>query len=353
MTGIRKLTAVILPVCLTAGILAGCAEKPGTAENTEAETAEIIAEYVPKHILTNPNATTEAMIVYDYINSVYKNGIIAGQQESTWINNNPDDEMEYIERRTGKLPAIRGLDYINEDFDGVTSRSIEWWEKGGLVSICWHWGTPPDGVGYESSQETVDITELLTEGTDLYNGMIAQMDRVAEELLKLQEAGVPVLWRPFHEFDGGWFWWGKGTPEQFAELWRLMYDRYTNVFGLNNLIWVLGYSHSVRPGNWYPGDDYVDICGADNYAEGTQVNMYNKIYDIFGETGRPIAYHECGPIPDPDKMQEDGAGWVWFLTWHTMHIKQQNSPEYIEKIYNHDYVITLDELPSFKQELAS
>ncbi len=334
---IKKITALTIVFSLVLCVFTSCDKK---AEDTE---------YVPKYQLSNQNATDEAKILYDYINSVYRNGILSGQQESTWVNNNPNDEMDYILEKTGKLPAIRGLDYINNDFDGVNARSIEWWDKGGIVSICWHWGIPPKGVGYDSSKETVDMTELLTEGTDLYNGMIKQMDRVAEALLKLQDAGVPVLWRPLHEFDGGWFWWGKGTPEQFAELWRLMYDRYTNYHGLNNLIWVLGYSHDVRDGNWYPGDEYVDICGADNYAAGTQLKLYEKVVNVFG-TERPIAYHECGPIPNPDNLKEDKADWVWFLTWHTMHIKEQNKAEYINNVYNHEYVITLDELPSFKSE---
>lgn len=293
----------------------------------------------------NPNATKEARVIHNFIRDIYGRYILSGQQESTWVDT-PDYEMNYVQSVTGRLPAIRGLDYINEDFDGVTERSIEWWNKGGIVSICWHWGSPPDGVGYESSQGEIDLDEALTEGTDLYNGMIAQMDRVAEELKKLQEANVPVLWRPFHEFDGAWFWWGKGGPEKFIQLWKLMYDRYTHHHKLNNLVWVLGYSHRNYPG-WYPGDAYVDISGADNYAEGSQIEMYNKIVEYVGED-MPLAYHENGPLPHPDDLIKDGAKWVWFLTWHTLHIKEQNTPEYVNEVYNHDYVVNLDRLPDFK-----
>jgi len=295
--------------------------------------------------LNNPNATKEAKVLFNYIRDIYGSYILSGQQESAWMGT-PEYEMDYVKASTDRLPAIRGLDYINEDFDGVTERSMAWWEQGGIVSICWHWGTPPDGVGYESSKSEINLDEALTEGTALYDGMIAQMDRVAEELLKLQDAGVPVLWRPFHEFDGTWFWWGKGGPEQFIKLWQLMYDRYTNHHGLNNLVWVLGYSHKIDSG-WYPGDAYVDIAGADNYEEGTQIKRYNKVVKIVGEE-MPIAYHENGPIPNPDGMIKDGAKWAWFLTWHTIHIKEQNTAEYLNKVYNHDYVITLDELPDFR-----
>lgn len=295
--------------------------------------------------LTNPNATKEARILHNYLRDLYGHYIISGQQESTWMGS-PEYEMDYLVETTGRLPAIRGLDYINEDFDGVTQRSIDWWEKGGIVSICWHWGTPPDGVGYESSKGKIKLKEALKEGTALHEGMLAQMDRVAEELKVLQEAGVPVLWRPFHEFDGRWFWWGKGGAKQFKQLWQLMYDRYTHHHGLNNLIWVLGYSHRMKSG-WYPGDEFVDIIGADNYSEGTQLKNFNKLKKVTDKV-MPIAYHENGPIPHPEEMVKDGATWSWFLTWHTIHIKEQNTPEYVYEIYNHDYVITLDELPDFR-----
>lgn len=346
-----KISKSVLTVLLICALLtacgAGCSkgeEKMETIEET-ARTEETTIALSDENHLTNPNATKEARVLYNYIRSIYKHGILSGQQESTWMDT-PEHEMAYIRQKTGKLPAIRGLDYINEDFDGVTRRSLNWWKTGGIVSICWHWGTPPDGVGYESSKDSIDLEEALTEGTNLYNGMISQMDRAAEELKKLQDAGVPVLWRPFHEFDGGWFWWGKGGPDRFIKLWRLMYDRYTNYHGLNNLIWVLGYSNRGVMDGWYPGDEYVDIAGADNYEDGTHVKIYNKLVKLVGSE-TPIAYHENGPIPDPDKLIRDKAYWVWFLTWHTIHIKEQNTAEHLNKVYNNPYVITLNELPDF------
>lgn len=335
---LKKILSTTLAALALVSVAAAC-------DNT-GEEAPVEEKTVIESTLSNPNATHEARVLYNYILEVYGTGILSGQQESTWINNNPDDEMEYIQETTGKLPAIRGLDYINNDFDGVTQRAIEWWDEGGIVSICWHWGTPPTGVGYESSKMTIDLDEALTEGTELHEGMLKQMDRVAEELLELQEAGVPVLWRPFHEFDGAWFWWGKGGAENFIKLWQLMYDRYTNHHGLNNLIWVLGYTSSV-PEGWYPGREYVDVVGADGYAVGILSRAW-QLMNMRITDDLPFCYHECGPMPDPEALIEKEVKWVWFLTWHTQHIKEENTPEYTSYIYNHDYVITLDELPDFK-----
>jgi mannan endo-1,4-beta-mannosidase len=296
-------------------------------------------------MLSNPNVTNEVKAVYEYICSIYGKKIITGQQEDP-RGGNHDNENNYIYEKTGLLPAIRGLDYIHNDFVGVNERAKAWWRQGGIVTICWHWGTPPDGIGYPSSQGTIDVEEALTEGTELNRGMLDMMDEVAEALKELQDEHVPVLWRPFHEFDGAWFWWGKGGNECFIRLWRLMYERFTVYHGLNNLIWVLGYCGDVKEG-WYPGDKYVDIIGADTYSEGTQSKMFQKVVNIVGNEV-PICYHENGPIPNPYDLMKEGTNWVWFMTWHTIHIMEQNTPEYLEQVYHHDYVITLDKLPKWE-----
>lgn len=300
--------------------------------------------------LSNQNSTLETRVLYDYIKSLSGKKILAGQQESTWMKGGAEYEMNYLFEKTGKYPAVRGLDYINNDFRGVTSRAIKWWNKGGIVTICWHWGAPPDGVGYESSKDTIDIEMALLEGTDINLGMIEKMDEVAEQLLKLQEAGVPVLWRPFHEFDGGWFWWGKGGPELFKQLWKLMYERYTYHWGLNNLIWVCGFANTMRP-EWYPGDEYVDIAGSDTYDNTTHIKA-QEILESFMNPDIPLALHENGRIPKPEEFINDGTKWTWFLTWHTGHITGENNPQDVSDLnntYNSDYVITLDELPKFKE----
>ena len=86
--------------------------------------------------------------VYDYICEGFGKQMLSCQQESTWMGS-PDYEMDYIRESTGKLPAMRGLDFMNNDFAGVVKRSEEWDAKGGLVTICWHTGV--NGSGYQES----------------------------------------------------------------------------------------------------------------------------------------------------------------------------------------------------------
>lgn len=90
--------------------------------------------------LSNANADETTQKIYSYICDTYENGIISAQQESTWIDT-PEYEMNYIFDATGKLPAMRGLDFMDDDFEGVVERSIDWWNRGGLVTICWHCGS--------------------------------------------------------------------------------------------------------------------------------------------------------------------------------------------------------------------
>ncbi len=314
------------------------------AGSTDAGDAAENAVYTPG-VLSNPDASEAAQDLFTYICDTYGNAILSGQQESTWMGSE-QYEFDYIYDNTGKYPAIRGLDYMNDDFDGVNRRAKEWYDRGGIVTICWHCGSDFSGSWSECMNTTItDWDKALTEGTPEYETLIKGMDKAAEALQELQEENIPVLWRPFHEFDGAWFWWGKGGSENFKKLWVMMYDRYTNYWGLDNLVWVLGYSGNGNGyADWYPGDAYVDIAGADSYNDGSNAALYNKVKDVVGEE-RPICFHECGRIPTVDQLTTTHAGWVWFMTWHTEHITDHNDTDTLNEIYNDDYVITLDELP--------
>ncbi|MBQ7782414.1 MAG: hypothetical protein IJ368_00430 [Oscillospiraceae bacterium] len=298
--------------------------------------------------LSNPDASAEAQELFDYICQTYGKSIISGQQESTWMGSE-QYEFDYIYENTGKYPAIRGLDYMNDDFKGVNRRAEEWHERGGIVTICWHCGCDFSGSWNESMKtEITDWDKALTKGTAEYDTLIKGMDKAAAALQELEDKGIPVLWRPFHELDGAWFWWGKGGAENFKKLWIMMYDRYTNHWELDNLIWVLGYSGNGKGyDKWYPGNEYVDIAGADSYKDGSNANLFTNVRKVVGDK-MPVCFHECGRIPTVEQLEKDSAGWVWFMTWHTEYITENNDINDLKSIYNHDYVITLDELPSWK-----
>jgi len=326
-----------LALLAAAALLAGCAPAKTT---TPTETEEVQMQYT----LSNPNANETTQTVYQYLCSLHGVNTLSAQQESTWMGS-VDYEMDYLLSATGKLPAMRGLDYMHDDFSGVNERAIKWWNEGGLVTICWHTGADFNGEWKHSLETSVsDWEAVFTEGSHEQTEFLKGMDKAAEALLQLQEAGVTVLWRPFHEFDGKWFWWGKGGSETFVKLWRMMYDRYTNHWGLNNLIWVLGYSHvGTDHAAWYPGDEYVDAIGADSYEGGVQRGLYEKVAAV--TQSKPFTFHECGTNPTAEQLKT--TPWAWFMTWHTNYVTEENTKEALKELYNSDYVITRDELPSF------
>ncbi len=291
-------------------------------------------------VLSNPNASEKAIGLYDYIANTEGNAVISGQQESTWMGS-ADYETDYIYSASGKLPLIKGFDYMNDDFDGVNERAIQWYEKGGIVTICWHCGSDFSGE-WKHCKETdiADWEKALTEGTEEYEKLVAGMDKGAKALKELQKLGIPVLWRPFHEFDGDWFWWSRGGSVCFKKLWKLMYDRYTNYHGLDNLIWVLGYSHKMeKVKNWYPGDEYCDIIGADTYDIKIVHKLYRKMKGVTSAP-KPLCLHECGKNPTVKDLEK--SPWSYFMTWHTEYLTDTNTPEEIKALYESEIVMTLD-----------
>ena len=297
-----------------------------------------------KPSLSNPDATPEAKTLYDLL--YYANeelGVtLSAQQESTWMGSD-DYEFSYIYERTGKAPAIRGFDYMNDDFDGVNKRAVKWHKAGGFVTICWHCGSDFSGEWKDCMEDEVaDWEKILTEGTAEYKAMIKGMDKAAKALKKLCDKNIPVLWRPFHELDGDWFWWGKGGSENFKKLWQIMYERYTEYWELDNLIWVLGYSHKMeKVRDWYPGDEYCDIIGADTYDIEINSKLYKKMSRVT-KAEKPLCLHECGQNPTEENFKK--APWSYFMTWHTEYLTDRNTNEALRELYNSDYVITLDEL---------
>lgn len=296
---------------------------------------------------TTPNASKEAKALLNYLYSVNGKQTLSGQM---WAPFGNMDEISLVYEITGRYPAIRGQDLISESENSNEIKlAIEWWKKGGIPTVMWHWGAPSIGEGYENSKKTIDIARCFEEGTPENLAMWSDLKRVADHLTVLRDNNVPVLWRPMHEYDGGWFWYGKGTGEQFIRLWTTMYDYFTKERKLNNLIWVLCHCGTPKV-DWDP-KGYYDLAGADNYGKGIQRDMYLRVQAIHG-TDRPIPYHECGTIPDPDdSFAKNGAPWSWWMLWHTSFVTKYDRAE-LKRIYNHKKVITLDELPDIMKKFG-
>ncbi|MDI6448595.1 glycosyl hydrolase [Anaerobaca lacustris] len=300
----------------------------------------------------NPQASSEARKVLAYLESIQGQKMLAGHH--VMYGGMMERDLGYLVETTGKYPALIEFEAgifarkYHEDYASIERQlvrdAIDWWKAGGLVAMCWHWGNPLEPVNtYPNTKVKFDIEAALKEGTPEHEALIKDLDVTAGMLKELRDANVPVLWRPLHEICGGWFWWSMQGQENAEKLWRFIYTHYTDHHQLNNLLWVYSFSQELRT-DWFPGLEYMDVVGVDIYREGQQGKRahFEKLASVAG--GRPIALSECDLIPDPDAMKADSFLWNWFTTWHSRWMRK-NEPTKLKDIYNHDLVLTRDELP--------
>jgi mannan endo-1,4-beta-mannosidase len=324
----------------------------------------------------NPHLIPEARAVLNYLASVYGKQSIMGISGTS----NADE----VQKAIGHQPAIIALDLSGwnsptwgKTYTPVVERVIQQaeqcWKDGFIVSMQFHWKHPgkKDGTawvgkhGKNPPSGPFDMTAATKPGTEQHTQFMEDLAKHADYLERLAEARVPILWRPFHEVDGGWFWWtDKENPESTAEMWRILFKYLVEERQLNNLIWV--YSAALKPAKdgkdveqidyrkrFYPGAEYVDISGIDIYAndyygwEKPQDSAYPKAYQIMTQVspGKMLALCECGGYPNPTLMQEKGPRWLYSLPWWGP--GKQQTAEWIDFCYNHDFTITKSQVPSF------
>ncbi len=346
--------------------------------------SESLTNLSPTRQLSNPNASDSAKRLYSYLCDQYGEHIISGQQEYCGSHNynqyaDPDNyikdneaEFDYLMEKTGKMCAIRGIDFLvynsNSTWDdNAAERTIQWVnEYKGIATVSWHWSVPSSEDDLETRAfyvesanpqfTTFSISKALEEGTWENEVLMADIAEIAKQLKKLKDADVPILWRPLHEAEGAWFWWGAEGPEYCKKLYRLLYDQLTNVYGLDNLIWEwTGYTYETSY-DWYPGDDVVDIMGYDKYNAVDGLPNLSSISSTFyslvqmTEGEKMVAMTENDSIPSLENLLNDKAAWLYFCPWYMNYLtSEQNNPvENLNEIYNSEYCITLDELPDLK-----
>ncbi|MBQ8160723.1 MAG: beta-mannosidase [Clostridia bacterium] len=328
--------------------------------------------YGAKRALTDRNATEAARRLFEYLCDSYGHVTLSGQVCS---GGRTGTEIQAIYALTGRYPAILGLDMMDyapsRQALGARSDAVEqaisYHGEGGIVTFCWHWNAPTEYLveaksgnptwwgGFYTENSTFDIDRVMR-GEDEAGLALLERDigAIASQLQRLQDAGVPVLWRPLHEASGGWFWWGAKGPEACKWLWRHLYEELTETYGLHNLIWVW----NGQKGDWYPGDDVVDIIGEDIYASGhsygPQTSKFLEALSYSG-AGKMIALTENGVMPSPDEMEATGTHWAWFCTWsgefvvkNGRYSEEYTDAEQLKRVYESPYVITRDELPDLR-----
>jgi mannan endo-1,4-beta-mannosidase len=233
---------------------------------------------------------------------------------------------------------------------------------GSIVALCWH-AVPPtadepvtfrqlpgsDPNKLSSVQGKLldaQFKDVLTPGTALYDRWCAQVDVIAGFLKQLQDAHVPVLWRPYHEMNGDWFWWGGRTGDYGTiALYRQIFDRLVNHHHLNNLIWVWSMDRPSTPerahAKYFPGSQYVDVLALDVYGSDFSKAYYDSLVSLSG--GKPLALAEVGNPPTPEILEQQPL-WTYYMTWAGM-VRNTSRKQY-EALMGDPRVLSLED-PSY------
>ena len=308
-------------------------------------------------------ATAQARSLLKYLSAQYGKFTLSGQYEA------PD--IEYIKQKTGRTPAIYGADLMDFSPSRIAHGAkpeaiipeVLAQARDHIITLSWHWNAPSGLLdktytdekgkeinalwyrGFYTEATTFDLQKALADKhSPEYAQLLHDIDAIAVPLKTLQRAGVPVLWRPLHEAQGGWFWWGAKGSEPLKELWRILYDRLTNTHKLHNLIWVFTDGGDA---NWYPGAQYVDIVGIDAYPEDVSDPLSGTWEPLLARfNGRKmLALSEIGGVPDIAKMRRYGVRWSYFASWTNDLGPKKMSDEALKRIYLDKSVINSGELP--------
>jgi mannan endo-1,4-beta-mannosidase len=318
----------------------------------------------------SPEATALLQLLYD----------ISGKYTLTGQHNYPNTKSrnsQFAAKYIGKTPVIFGSDWGQAkagDTDTYLARpdivqeAIRQHQLGSLVTLCWH-AVPPtadepvtfaklpgsDPKMLRSVQGKLldeQFQEVLTPGTPLYNHWCAQVDAIAVFLKQLQDAHVPVLWRPYHEMNGDWFWWGGRTGQYSTiALYRQLFDRLVNHHHLNNLVWVWSMDRPSTPerahAKFFPGTEFVDVLALDVYGSDFAQSYYDSIAAL--SQGKPMVLAEVGNPPSPEILKQQPR-WAYYMTWASM-VRNTSRQDY-DALMHDPQVLSLED-PAYWAVTAS
>lgn len=255
-------------------------------------------------------------------------GLMTGHQDDPFygVNWQWEKGRSDVLESTGDYPAVMGFDLggielgdeKNLDsvpFTRIHDELIAHHERGGIVTLSWHPRNPlTGGNAWDVSNSTV-VRSILPGGSH-HEKFMTWIKRVGDFIGTLKTSDgcpVPIIFRPWHENNGSWFWWGEKlcTAEEYRQLWNLLQDA-LGERDFSNLLW--SYSPNLD-GNWteerfikrYPGDDRVTLLGEDAYQWGTEENFVSQVtadldfLSTFAKNhSKLLALTECGLKNMPD-----------------------------------------------------
>jgi mannan endo-1,4-beta-mannosidase len=282
--------------------------------------------------LIDKRATAETQNLFLNLLELSKNHILFGHQHATeyghgWYG---DSDRSDVKSVTGSHPAVIGV-----DFSGLSGRpdsSIErtkfllrkniaaTYNRGGVVTVAWHFSNPISGGGfYWKDSVSLPAVKYIIPGKEhhaKYKKILDGIGSFVKSVRGKDGKTVPMIFRPFHEFDGDWFWWGKAhcTPDEFKSLWRFTVGYLRDSLQVHNLIYAFSPDNKFHSREQflerYPGDEWVDMVGMDNYGDFGRDGKYNIeagikklkiVSDYARAAGKLAAFTETGLESIPNK----------------------------------------------------
>ncbi len=234
--------------------------------------------------LSNKSATTETQNLYKNLWILLDKGTMIGHQDDLayGVNWRMQEGRSDVLETAGDYPAVFGWDLMNMesqgkgpidifDFKQMKKMMEGVYNKGGINTLSWHTNNPL--TGKSAWDNTKGGVKAVLSGGEKHQMFLVWLDTIGNYLISVKgkdKKQVPLLFRPYHELTGNWFWWGKGncTPEEFKKLWIMTYDYLTKKKKINNLIWVYNtsdFNSKEEFMEFYPGDEYVDMISFDIY----------------------------------------------------------------------------------------
>lgn len=300
--------------------------------------------------LADNDATVNTKLLFEKMNFIADKGIAIGQQDATaygmgWKASAENPYRSDMHDVTGKYPAVQGWDVghielghsINLDtvsFDLMRRQIIEGNRRGAITTISWHVDNPEtDSVAWDP---TPAVTGVLKGGhnRDKYLGWVDRLSTFMQSLKDKDGQAIPIIFRPYHEMNGSWFWWGAGncTPKEYKALYRDLADLLKER-GNHNLIYAYS-PNTVKSveeyATYYPGDDYVDLMGIDLYNHRGDEYFTAELKEYLGYArqfaemhNKPYAMTETGNNKpgDPNWWTEifypgiENSGIIYALFW--------------------------------------
>lgn len=314
----------------------------------------------PKPRPINRHATPEARRLLTYLYGLRGKHTLSGMHN---VLGRMSENTDAVHHLTGEYPAIWGGDFgfadSTHDIDNIKYRPLlvaeikKQHQRGAIIVLSYHQANPTLGEptpfqgGIISKLTDAQWQELLTPGTPLYQKWAAQMDLLAGYLQQLQAAKIPIIFRPYHEMNGGWFWWGgRPGPHGAAALWNQLYTYYTEHHHLNNILWAWT-PDKPTPGveTFFPGRDKVDLLGTDIYPrkDSAAVVYPQRWYAAMQRlaAGKPLGLSEHSVLPTPTQLVQQP--YVWFMSWGEMLFKNNSEAE-IKRTYADPRVLNAGEV---------